>query len=240
MDFLPTKGIEYLYVIAYLLVLVPFFLWMLRGSAERVERPVARAARALALPVSVPMTSPMTFSRGWFVVPQGYHFHRGHSWALPDEGNVVRVGVDDFAQRLVGEPDALLLPREGERVEQGRPGWELQVEGRAFDMLSPVAGEVIEVNREVVHDPTLVSRDPYGRGWLFKVRVPREKPTFENLLPAELAQAWMDRALASLTNQFGPQLGTVLQDGGLPVRGFARQLAPDRWHRLAAEHLLTA
>jgi glycine cleavage system H lipoate-binding protein len=239
MDFLPTKGVEYLYVIAYLLVLVPFFLWMVRGSRRPAERPATWTARSMTLPVRVPVTSPVTFSRGWFVVPEGYHFHRGHTWATPEGGGVVRVGIDDFAQRLVGSPASLLLPREGERVEQGRPGWEIESDGHTLDMLSPVAGEVIEINPEVARDPSLVSQDPYGRGWLLKVRVPRGKAVFENLLPAELARAWMERATAALSSQFGPELGTVLQDGGLPVSGFARQLAPDRWHRIAAEHLLT-
>jgi glycine cleavage system H protein len=225
MDFLPTKGIEYLLVIGYLLLLVPFW-WYLAGRASAPEL----AAEGASLPGRAP---------GWFRVPAGYHYHRGHTWVRPDAGGLLRVGMDDFAQKFLGRPRALLLPAVGERLEQGEKGWRVQVGDHEVPLLSPAQGEVAEINEEAVASPDLVQRDPYGRGWLLKVRSSRPAAGLKNLLPDSLAQAWMEDTSRRLGAFMGADLGLVLQDGGVPVSGIARQLGGEEWSRLAAEMLLT-
>jgi glycine cleavage system H lipoate-binding protein len=227
MDFLASKGIEYLLVLGYLAVLIPFW-WVLMGARKREAAPApARQAAAAPRP------------RGWFRVPQGLHYHLGHTWAAPEGGGVFRVGVDDFAQKLVGPPDAVRLPPPGTTLEQGERAWSLEAGGRRVALLSPVAGRVVAVNPALAGDPSLVSEEPYGRGWLMKVRVPRPEITLKNLLPWRVATAWMDDAAQALSARMSPELGTVLQDGGVPVAGIAREIDRERWDRVAAELLLT-
>jgi glycine cleavage system H lipoate-binding protein len=149
-----------------------------------------------------------------------------------------RVGVDDFAQRLLGRPDGFELPRVGARLKEGEAGFRFRVDGQTVDLLSPVAGKVVALNNDVLADPGRVSADPYGGGWLFEVEAPPS--TLHNLLPARLARSWMEETAAALSGRMSAELGPVLQDGGVPVPGFARELSPDRWHEIAAELLLTA
>ena len=225
MDIYATKGAEYLLVIGYLLLLI-LYGWFLRATAPR--RALATVpARGLGL-------------GGWFAVPEDLHFHRGHTWARDEGGGVLRVGVDDFAAKLLGRPEAVRLPASGSRLEQGDAGWWLQVGGRGLGLLSPVDGEVLEVNEEAVRDPERVVDDPYGDGWLLRVRSSRPVAALKNLLPGRLARAWTDEAAARLNAWMGGDLGVVLQDGGVPLPGFGRQLAGERWHEMAAELLLTA
>ena len=106
-------------------------------------------------------------------------------------------------------------------------------------MLSPVSGEVLEINEQVVNSPSVVAEDPYGQGWLMKVRTPQPKAALANLLSDRLAGAWYDEVEEELGSLMQGHLGTVLQDGGIPVSGFARELAGDRWPELAARFLLT-
>jgi glycine cleavage system H lipoate-binding protein len=229
MDFMTTKGTEYLLLIGYLLVLIPFWI-LLRGRAAK-RAPATAAARRAVTP------------RSWFEVPADRHYHRGHAWALPEGDRLLRVGVDDFARKLVGRPDAVRLPALGARVEAGAPAWKLELGGEAVDVLSPVTGEIAEVNPEVLSQPGLVADDPYGRGWLFKVRVPQARSALKNLLPSRLAKAWTEEASERVMGLMGmthPELGVVLQDGGVPVAGIARELAPAGWRAVAAEFLLTA
>lgn len=226
MNFLPTKGIEYLFCIGYLILLIPAWR-MLYG------RPKKQAARALRL-------APVAAMRPWFQVPDGVHFHRGHTWALPIGGGVYRVGIDDFAQRLLGAPKAVRVPRVGDRLEEGVPGWTVQVDGQVLDLLSPVEGEVLATNDEALLDPTLVCHDPYGKGWLLEVKPKHPEATDVNLLSGNLAHAWMDDAAAALSRMMGPTLGPVLQDGGIPVSGFARELAGENWPALARDLLATS
>jgi len=232
MEFFPTKGIEYLLVIGYLLLLVPF-VWALLG---RRTTPQAVPVRATA-PGRARWAGASSI---WFPLPEGLHFHRGHTWAVPEGGGVFRVGMDDFALRLLGRPESLELPQPGTELEQGETGWRFQVEGRALPLLSPVKGEVIEVNPEAVNNPDRVGDDPYGQGWLLKVRTSRAGGVLKNLLSGNLARAWMDDAVTRVSQQLLPQLGVVLQDGGELVEGFARQLDPEHWPEIAAEMLLTA
>ena len=224
MDFLPTKGIEYLLAIGYLLLLVPCW-WLFAGRTGEAElAPAAAAGRG----------------PGWFRVPSGYHFHRGHTWARPEDGGLLRVGMDDFARLFLGRPRAVLLPAVGERVEQGEKGWSVEVGGHEVPLLSPAQGEVAEINEEAVANPDLVQHDPYGRGWLLKIRTSRPAAGLKNLLPASLARPWMDATSRRLGRMMGADLGVVLQDGGVLVSGIARELGGEDWPRLAAEMLLTA
>lgn len=175
----------------------------------------------------------MSAMRPWFTVPDRLHFHRGHTWAKPLGQGVFRIGIDDFAQRLLGAPKELRLPEAGTKLEQGAPGWTIQVDGEALDVLAPVGGEVVAANADALQNPSLVCDDPYGRGWLLDVKVPRPDVAVANLLSGNVAQAWMDNAAEDLSRMMGPPLGRVVQDGGIPVSGFARELAGDQWPYLA-------
>jgi len=228
MDFFPTKGTEYLLVLGYLTLLVIYFRFLRTSPA---------GARATAS-VSLGQRLQDRFA-SWFELPEAFHYHRGHTWAFAEGNGVVRVGMDDFAQKLLGRPDAFRLPSPGESVVQGEPAWSVNVDGHSIDLLAPVKGQVLEVNDLAFQDPEAVSSDPYGKGWLFKVRVEREASALKNLLNARLARAWMEETIGQLSRWMGPELGVVLQDGGLPVSGFGRQLAGDEWPRMASELLLT-
>ena len=227
MEFLPTKGIEYLLAISYLLLLAPFWWFAVRGTHEAPEAAAAEPNHAGAAP-------------GWFRVPAGFHFHRGHTWAKPDEGGLVRVGMDDFARLFLGQPQALSLPAVGERLQQGEKGWSVKVDGQHVSLLSPVQGEVAEVNTEAIANPSLMQDDPYGKGWLLKVRAPGRSSGLKNLLPSTLAKTWMDDTSRRISTLMAPDLGMVLQDGGELVSGIARELAGDEWPHLADEMFLTA
>ena len=221
-----TKGIEYLLVIAYLALFVPFAILLHRIAQRLAPLPQAEAA----LPGR---------PGSWFQLPEGFLLHRGHTWALPEGSGVFKIGMDDFAGRLIGEPKALMLPSPGRKLDQGERGWQVRVNGSILDVLSPVRGEVLETNERVLTKPSVVTEDPYGQGWLVKVRAPQPKAAVANLMSGRLARAWYDEVEEDIGNLMHGHLGDVLQDGGIPVYGIARELAGDRWPELAARLLLT-
>lgn len=224
-DIYATKGVEYLIVLGYLMVLVG--LWVLL-SPKKVAWTVGMRSR------------PTPARAGqWFTLRQDYFYHQGHSWAAAANGDVVTIGVDDFAQRLLGRPDAIRLPENGARVQQGDLAWEFEVDGRRIGMLSPVDGEVLAVNRAVTERPELLAESPYERGWLLQVRVPKPRVAFRNLLTGDLSRAWMTQAVERVRRMQAGELGVVMPDGGVPVPGFAKQLDPEHWDALAREFFLT-
>jgi glycine cleavage system H protein len=224
-DLFATKGIEYLIVIGYLVLLVGF--WRLLARPETAE---AEAAAAQPNPRA---------PRSWFRIRDGFYFHQGHSWAAPEAANVVRVGMDDFALKLLGRPGSVDLPSVGTRLKQGEQGWAVEVDSKVFPVLSPVEGQVVEINSEVLQEPGQLSSDPYDAGWLMKIRVPSEGANLKNLLTGKLARSWMDETLEKLRGMHAGELGIVMPDGGIPMDGFVRILAPDRWDEVAREFLLT-
>ncbi len=222
-DLFATKGIEYLLVIGFLLALTPF--WRILRAPARAGMEVVRRAMA-----SVAQ---------WFSLPEGLFYHQGHSWLVPQGAELVKVGVDDFAQKLVGRSNKITLPKVGSRIEQGEVGWKLDVGKKNVDMLSPVSGSVVAVNKDIVTNPDLINQDPYGKGWLVMVKPDNKRATVKNLLTGKVATAWMDKTADELREKMGSEIGTVYQDGGLPVSGIAKALSPDAWDKIASEFLLT-
>ena len=162
----------------------------------------------------------------WFQLPEGFSVHRGHAWALPEGNGVFKIGMDDFAGRLIGEPTALMLPSPGGKLDQGERGWQVRVNGDMLDVLSPVRGEVLEINEQVINSPSVVPQDPYGQGWLIKVRARKPKAALANLLSGRLARAWYDDLEDDVRGLMQDRLGTVLQDGGTPVSSGLLEKSP--------------
>lgn len=222
-DIFATKGIEYLLVIGFLLTLVIFW--------RRLNRPTEPPGHASA---PVPAES-----LPWFRIADGVFFHQGHSWAAPAGDDALRVGIDDFAQKLIGPVDALEAPPVGTTIDQGEVGWRLRIGSKSVPLLSPVNGTVMAVNEEVAACPHLINQDPYGKGWLLLIRVSKQRSALSNLLTGRLAAFWMDEAIEALRRRMQRNLGPLLQDGGLPVSGFARELSPEHWEQIAAEFFRT-
>jgi glycine cleavage system H lipoate-binding protein len=217
-DLFATKGIEYLIVLGYLVTLV--VAWLFLGESEPTGG-VERGRRRVG---------------GWFLLPDEYCFHQGHSWAIPEEENVVRVGLDEFAHRLLGRPDAIELPALGTQLFQGERGWEIRVGPTSMGMLSPVDGEVVGVNYAVVDSPEILCLDPYDQGWLLRVRVPEQRRNQKNLLCGNLARAWLEEQLRAMRVDLGlvlPELGT-----SAGCDGFVQAAAPDDWQDVACDLLL--
>ncbi len=219
-DIFATKGIEYIIVMAFLAV----FIYFSRYLGYRTPEP---GTAAVGRPVS------------YFRVPEGYHFHQGHSWLRKEPNSIGVVGLDDFAQKLVGRVESVELPRVGYHVAQGEKGWSLVVDSIAIPMLAPAGGEVVAVNQEVLRSPDILSEDPYGKGWLFKVRSPRIEAETRHLLSGKVARAWMEDAIEKLRPANPENLGPVLADGGFPIEGIAQAIGGERWDKLARTHLLT-
>jgi glycine cleavage system H lipoate-binding protein len=202
------------------------------GEARPALQLADRAARRRA-------ARPFTELVEWFRMAPEAFYHPGHAWARAASDGRVAIGVDDFAQKLVGRLKAIDLPAVGTRLSLGEPAWKLRVDGKAVEMLSPVDGIVTDVNPMVVASPRLANADPYGEGWLVKVDATRFEANRRSLLSGRLARSWIEDATNALRMRMSPEVGLALQDGGLPVDGIAHALDPDRWDVIASEFLLT-
>jgi glycine cleavage system H lipoate-binding protein len=218
------------------LVLATFVCFVVVDYFLHTRRPqVAKAAVAHAEPEEV--SFPMNIVGG-FKLPAGLSYHAGHAWAAEESRNVMRIGMDDFAVRLLGKVDQIDLPARGRWLRQGEKGWTLARGAHRFEMLSPIEGEVVDVNPDVLKDPTIIHKDPYGLGWLLVVNSPAAGSNLKNLLRGRLAQRWTEESVATLHNYFSPSTGVHLQDGGHAVPDVLSALPEDRWEKIVRDLFL--
>jgi glycine cleavage system H protein len=115
--------------------------------------------------------------------PDDLRYHQEHDWARVDDGEAV-FGITWFAQDALGELVHFEAPEEGAEVNKDRPYAEVESVKAVSDVIAPLSGEIVEVNRAVVDAPETVNDDPYGEGWLVRVRL-ADPAEAESLLDAE-------------------------------------------------------
>ena len=115
--------------------------------------------------------------------PQDLKFTKTHEWARV-EGDTVTIGIADYAQSELGDITYLELPEPGDSISAAEPFGVVESVKAASDIYSPIDGEVIERNEEVISGPDVVNASPYDRAWLLKVRV-SDPSQLESLMTAE-------------------------------------------------------
>ncbi len=115
-------------------------------------------------------------------LPQGLLYSKEHEWVKLG-GDTAIVGVTDYAQNSLGDIVYVELPKTGKKVMQFSEVGVIESVKAVSDLFTPIGGEVFEANNALENDPALVNRDPYGEGWLFKVKVSNVGET-ANLLDA--------------------------------------------------------
>lgn len=174
-----------------------------------------------------------------FMVPEHISYHPGHTWALQESPELVRVGMDDFAAKLLGRVKQAKAPARGQWVRQGQPVFSFWRDGKETHLVSPVEGIVTDVNPEVFTENETVNHDPYGQGWLMKVQSPDSGLNFRNLLNGDVARRWMEEASARLMARMPALAGAVAQDGGPAVGDITDHLPEADWEKLTREFFLS-
>jgi glycine cleavage system H protein len=118
--------------------------------------------------------------------PDELKYHREHDWARV-EGDEAVLGITWFAQDALGELVHYEPPDEGAPLAKDAAYGEVESVKAVSDLIAPVSGEVVEVNRKVVDEPETVNADPYGEGWLVRVRL-ADPSELDDLLDAEAYQ----------------------------------------------------
>lgn len=117
-------------------------------------------------------------------VPQEFRYTETHEWVKVEEGNIVTVGITDYAQEQIGDIVSVELPSEGTEVQKGEAFCQVDSQKTSEEVFAPVSGVIAEVNTLVDEDPSLLNTDPYDEGWL--IRVEMENPDeLEELMTAD-------------------------------------------------------
>ena len=120
-------------------------------------------------------------------VPTDLRYCTSHEWVRL-EGDVATIGISDHAQNELTDVVFVELPAVDRAVDPGDPTAVVESVKAASDIYAPVGGEVVEVNPDVEADPSLVNTDPYGQGWIFKLKV-KDTSAVDGLMDAAAYQA---------------------------------------------------
>jgi glycine cleavage system H protein len=224
-DIFETKGIEYLVIIAFLLLLIPFSIYM--DKRVRVAGAIRHATDKL------------------FHLGHGSFYSRSHTWARLEGNGVAKVGINGLLSGIVAEMTITPLKNSREKVEKGEVLAEIGFDGRRLKVYSPLSGMVINNNHRLNEAPPSGSDAALNHKWICEIQPVKWQEEAVHFIPTEEVAAWFGKELARLRDflaarvpQPSPLLAeVVLQDGGEISPDILRHIPAAAWHDFQKEFL---
>ncbi len=163
------------------------------------------------------------------------HFHKGHTWVEASADGTVTVGLDEFAQKIMGNIDTIKLPKVGQITNQGKIAWILNHGKRILPQIAPVKGTIVEINAALQKDPSIINRSPYEKGWVIKVKPLNLKENLRNLIHEDMSEKWLELAKSQFVLRFPRSVGPAYQDGGELINGVGDTLSDEEWNIVKQE-----
>jgi glycine cleavage system H protein len=169
--------------------------------------------------------------------PADVFLDSGHTWIKLDASGTSDVGLDSFAERLLGRVDAVVLPEVGKEVSRGDVLFALRQDDRRAVFAAPIDGVVTSVHKDVNWDTRMIHHDPYRYGWICSLKPKNLANNLKQLRVAEEARTWLkeeaERFQLFLASQplDNMQLGHVLQDGGRTCAGVLEFVDDGSWQK---------
>lgn len=214
-----TKGIEYIAIILFFALLIPF--WYMLNHQSKLKKVIKKKLGNL--------------SAGILKIPQGLFFSRNHTWAHLEKSGMAKVGIDDLILHMTGDVKVASLRTPGETLSKGDLLSEIEHKGNLLRIYSPVSGEVVKANTRLISSPEILNEDPYESGWLCQVKPFKWVEETNTYYLAESATEWSVREIdrvkrflaASMTKYSADPEKIILQDGG-EIRDHPMDELPDK------------
>ncbi len=216
-----TKGIEYLAIAVFFAILIPF--WMLLNKQIKISKEIQKSLGTLTAKA--------------LNIPQGLFFSKNHTWTHLDKGGIAKVGIDDLLLHLTGEVKVKKLTEPGAIVQKGDILIDIEHNGNALKITSPISGVIMDNNQLLLKDPSLLNEDPYQKGWMYKIKPSRWIAETNSFFLAEEATNWSAKEIerfkdflaASVERYTSDPSQLVLQDGGELIDHPLSELPSEVW-----------
>ncbi len=120
-----------------------------------------------------------------YEVPENLCYNKDHAWVLMDEGQLVKVGITDYAQQALKEITFLYMPKKDAPIKFSEVFGRIESVKAISELYSPFTGEIVEVNEKLVKKPRIINEDPYGEGWIVMIRPSKRSEEQEKLIKPE-------------------------------------------------------
>jgi glycine cleavage system H lipoate-binding protein len=171
-----------------------------------------------------------------FGLLENLHYHPKHAWVDLRKDGTIRVGLDDFAQKLLGDVTRLSLPEKGKEVNEEDFTWIIKCGNRSVKLRSPIAGKVKRTNRKLGEDPSTLKKDPYG-SWLFALKPYDLETSLRKLLIGDDAKRWLEMEADRLRYRIESDVGVTVADGGALMHTIEK-IDKEDWENLVKAFLL--
>ncbi len=216
-----TKGIEYIIIITFLLLIIPF--WIMINRRGSIKGSVSRAAGIL--------------SAGIIRIPQGVFYSKNHTWAHLERSGNAMIGLGDFLVHATGDVQITEIKERGAFIKKGEQLALIEQDGKRLKVYSPLSGTITDTNSRLIENPEILNADPYGMGWVYKVKPSEWKTETSTYYLADDAVAWVKKELdrfkdflAHSVVKNSPESSVlVLQDGGEFCDNPLRELPDEVW-----------
>lgn len=224
-----TKGIEYLIIIAFLLLIIPF--WIFLNNKEIIVRKIQQSWDTLTADI--------------LRIPQGLFFSKNHTWAQLGASGIARVGLDDLLLRLLGQVKISHFKSPGEKIKKGELLVEINQDGKTLSIYSPLSGEIMKSNMTVKENPEILNEDPYEKGWIYNMKPTNWIEETKSYYLADKANNWLRAELDRFKDfvavsivKYSPQPSMVIfQEGGELRNNPLSELQPEIWEDFQKEFL---
>jgi glycine cleavage system H lipoate-binding protein len=172
-----------------------------------------------------------------FLLKADYYYHPKHLWVAPspEDENEARVGIDDFAARLIGKIDRVSVPGENMPVKENSICFLLHSGQRTVRLVAPANGTVKAVNPRMAADPSIINEDPYSDGWIFSLQSKGNPVT--GLYHKNVARKWLECEVERLQRAFASDLGMTATDGGEALTDISGRLTDAQWGKVISQFL---
>lgn len=174
-----------------------------------------------------------------FYLPEKLYYFRNHTWAYLERNGKFKIGIDDFARRIIGKINKIELPAVGKNLEFEEFSWIINHDYGDLEFFTPIAGVVDSINQKLLDDASLAVDKPYTDGWLISMDVKSVAKNLKNLLKDDQASAWMVEEANLLKQSIQSDAGVTFHDGAVVANDISENLSKEKWNDLVKKHLFT-
>jgi len=160
-----------------------------------------------------------------FTLREDFYYLPNHIW-IKVEGETLKIGIDNFAARLIGKIDKINFPDENV-ISKDHQCWSLGRAHRIVKMSLPMNAEIIEKNEEIMSDPAILQEDQYDRGWLLKIKSSKDTT---DLMKGTKVTEWLESEFDKLHQELSDNAKVIITDGGELVANLYERLTDDEWN----------
>lgn len=224
-----TKGIEYIITIIFFALLVPF--WLTLNRKNTLEEQTKTAFGNITADI--------------LRIPQGLLYCPNHLWSHLEKSGYATLGIDDFFQHIAGAIQITHLLDQGSRIEKGQLLFEIRQNEKCLKLTSPISGTIVKINPELQNNSRIINSDPYGTGWIYKIKPEDWKNEIVACYFAEEATTWIEIELDRFkdfipvsVNKYMPEADeTAYLDNGELIDHTLTSMPPEIWNDFQKEFL---